>query len=235
MNPPEAIGRVAEALTALGLSDVVFVGGAVVGLLLTDPAAPPPRATDDVDVVMGEASRAGYHRFEARLREAGYSQPMEGPICRWRIAGVNVDLMPINAEVLGFTNRWYGAMMAHALVVKLNERRSVRIVSAPYLIATKLVAFRDRGAGDVLFSRDLGDIIALVDGREEVVNEVLATESEARAFIADAFRWLVADPSFLEAVPAHLLPDAASQARAPIVIERVRRIAGASPTGTSDS
>ena len=66
MNPPDAIGRVAEALAALGLSDVVFVGGAVVGLLLTDPAAPPPRATDDVDVVMGEASRAGYHRIEAR-------------------------------------------------------------------------------------------------------------------------------------------------------------------------
>jgi len=143
--------------------------------------------------------------------------------------------MPINAEVLGFTNRWYGAMMAHALVIDLNERRRVRIVSAPYLIATKLVAFRDRGAGDVLFSRDLGDIIAVVDGREEVINEVRASESEARAFISDAFRGLLADPSFLEAVPAHLVPDAASQARASLVIERMRRIAEAPPTGTSDT
>jgi len=106
VNLLEAIGRVANALANLGIDDAVFVGGAVVGLLLTDPAAPPPRATDDVDVVVGEASRAGYHRLEARLRGAGHTQPMEVPICRWHIAGVNVDLMPSNADVLGFSNRW---------------------------------------------------------------------------------------------------------------------------------
>lgn len=117
----------------------------------------------------------------------------------------------------------------------LAARGGLSAVSAPYLIATKLVAFRDRGAGDVLFSRDLGDIIALVDGREEVINEVRASEPEARAFISDAFRWLLADPSFLEAVPAHLLPDAASQARSSLVIERMRQLAEASPTGTSDT
>lgn len=71
MNPLDAIARVAEAMASLGRSDTVFVGGAVVGLLLTDPAAPRPRATDDVDVVIGETSRAGYHRFEARLRDRG--------------------------------------------------------------------------------------------------------------------------------------------------------------------
>ncbi|MFU8888744.1 MAG: nucleotidyl transferase AbiEii/AbiGii toxin family protein [Trueperaceae bacterium] len=121
--------------------------------------------------------------------------------------------------MLGFSNRWYGAMTAHAVVIDLSEERRVRIVNAPYLIATKLVAFSDRGAGDVLFSRDLGDIVALVDGREEIVDEVLATESTARTFISDAFRALLADPSFVEAIPAHLLPDAASQARAPLIFE----------------
>lgn len=214
---------------------MVFVGGAVVGLLLTDPAAPPPRATDDVDVVIGETSRAAYHRFEARLREAGYSQPMEGPICRWHIAGVNVDLMPINADVLGFANRWYGAMMEHAVAMELNDGRRVRIARAPYLIATKLEAFADRGAGDVLFSRDLGDIIALVDGREELAGEVRSTEDAARTFIANAFRALLNDPSFLEAMPAHLLPDTASQARTPLIMERMHRIAGASPAGRPNS
>jgi len=110
-------------------------------------------------------------------------------------------------------------MTAHAVVIDLSEERRVRIVNAPNLIATKLVAFSDRGAGDVLFSRDLGDIVALVDGREEIVDEVLATESTARTFISDAFRALLTDPSFVEAIPAHLLPDAASQARAPLIFE----------------
>ena len=82
MNPLDAIDRVARASSALGVDDAVFVGGAVVGLLLTDPAAPPARDTDDVDVVIGGTSRAAFARLEARLRDAGHVQPMLGPICR---------------------------------------------------------------------------------------------------------------------------------------------------------
>ncbi len=231
MTPIEAIGRVADALTDLGIDDVVFVGGAVVGLLLTDPAAPEARVTDDVDVVISETSRTAYYRIEERLRDAGYSQPGDGPMCRWNIAGTIVDLMPVDMEVLGFSNRWYRAMMEYAIPVQISLGRSVRIVSAPYLVATKLEAFFDRGAGDVLLSRDLGDIVTLVDGREELVDEVRSTEIAARAFIATAFLTLLASPSFLDAIPAHLLPDAASQARTPLIIERMNRIVGASSVG----
>lgn len=41
------------AATILGpvLNEVVFVGGATVHLWLTEPGAPPARATEDVDVV----------------------------------------------------------------------------------------------------------------------------------------------------------------------------------------
>jgi len=131
-------------------------------------------------VFVGDTSRADYHRLEARLCEAGNAQPMNGPICRWHIAGVTVDLMPINADVLGFTNRWYGAMMEHAITMELNDGRHARIVSAPYVTATKLEAFSDRGGGDVQSSHDLGDIIALVDGRPEPADEVRSTEIAAR-------------------------------------------------------
>ena len=143
--------------------------------------------------------------------------------------------MPINADVLGFTSRWYGAMMEHAVATDLNDGRRARIVSAPYLVATKLEAFTDRGAGDVLFSRDLGDIVALVDGREELVDDVRSTDVAARSFIANAFRTLLDDPSFREAIPAHLQPDAASQARTALVTERMQRIAGMSPAGRPES
>ena len=42
------------AAAALGelRDEVVFVGGATVGLWITDPAAPPPRPTVDVDVIV---------------------------------------------------------------------------------------------------------------------------------------------------------------------------------------
>jgi hypothetical protein len=150
---------------------------------------------------------------------------------RWRIAGVNVDLMPTEASVLGFADRWYEAMMKHAVAMESNDGRRVRIVRAPCLIATKLEAVSGRGAGDVLLSRDLGDVVALVDSREERGDGVRSTETPARTFIADAFRTLLDDPSYRGVVPAYLLPDAASQARTPLIMERMRLIAGSSPTG----
>jgi hypothetical protein len=55
-SPVEAISAIARRLGAL-TDDLVFLGGAVVPLLLTDPAAPPPRATNDVDAIVEVAGR----------------------------------------------------------------------------------------------------------------------------------------------------------------------------------
>lgn len=93
---------------ALGelVDEVVFVGGATVTLWITDPAAPPPRPTKDVDVIVEVATRSGYHAFEDRLRAAGFKGD-EHVICRWHHrSGVIVDAMPTKAELLGFENRW---------------------------------------------------------------------------------------------------------------------------------
>lgn len=70
--------------SALGTltDEVVFVGGATVTLWITDPAAPPPRPTKDVDVIVEVASRTAYHAFEKRLRDAGFRDDGE-VICRW--------------------------------------------------------------------------------------------------------------------------------------------------------
>jgi hypothetical protein len=40
-----------------------------------------------------------------------------------------------------------------------------------YLLATKIEAFNGRGHEDFLGSRDFGDMISLIDGREELVVE----------------------------------------------------------------
>lgn len=105
---PENVVRVAKALARLGLGDAVFVGGATIPILLSDDGAVPPRVTHDVDVVVDPRNRLEYYRLEGRLREAGFVQPAGGPICRWTIDGVPVDLVPVEIAILGFTNRWYG-------------------------------------------------------------------------------------------------------------------------------
>lgn len=52
----ELLERAAAALGELS-AEVVFVGGATVSLWITDPGAPPPRPTLDVDVVVEVSSR----------------------------------------------------------------------------------------------------------------------------------------------------------------------------------
>jgi hypothetical protein len=128
--------------------------------------------------------------------------------------------MPIDARVLGFSNRWYPAAIETAQVWQI-AGHDVRVVTAALFIATKLEAFRGRGRGDVFASHDLEDIVAVVDGRPGIVAEVGGADSEVRLYIASAVRSLLADPDFVDALPAFLLPDVASQARRAIVEERL--------------
>ncbi len=53
----EMLVRAAQALGALK-DEVVFVGGAVVDLFITDPAAPRPRFTQDVAVISARRASA---------------------------------------------------------------------------------------------------------------------------------------------------------------------------------
>jgi hypothetical protein len=62
----ELLERGAVALDDL-VDEVVFVGGATIPLWITDPAAPPPRPTKDVDVIIEVATRSAYYAFEDQL------------------------------------------------------------------------------------------------------------------------------------------------------------------------
>jgi predicted nucleotidyltransferase len=222
-----AIGAVARELARLGIDDVVFVGGATIGLLITDPGAPEPRTTVDIDAVTPVNSLVRYHEIGARLRAAGHSQPEDGPLCRWVVSGVTLDLMPPIESVLGFSNRWYRELVAHAVPVALPDGTTIRVATAPFVVATKLEAYRGRGRGDLRFSHDVTDVIALVDGREELAEEVSAAQPQLRTYVSGAFRQLLMDQQFLQALAGHLPPDDASQARAGVIIDRMRHIASA--------
>lgn len=84
------------------------------------------------------------------------------------------------ADILGFENRWQAAAIPHAIQRELPSGRQIRAASPPYLLATKLEAFTSRGRGDFPGSRNFGDVIALIDGRAELVDEVLGAEADVR-------------------------------------------------------
>lgn len=221
---------VAERLGGVLCKQVVFVGGAVAGLLITDPAQPAIRPTEDVDLVAQVVARTDYYALEQQLRERGFQQDMrpDAPICRWLVAGVTVDVMPTLPDVLGFSNRWFSLALSAAWTAELPGGRTIQVISAPAFIATKLEAFAGRGQGDHLFSHDLGDIISVVDGRESLLSELQASAPELRNGVAAAVALLLATRGFMDSLPGHLPGDAASQQRLPDLVSKLRRIAALS-------
>lgn len=80
--------------------------------------------------------------------------------------------MPTLEGILGFTNRWYKDAAAHPLHFAIGNGVRVNIVHPVYYIATKTEAFQSRGKGDFRSSHDFEDIVALVNGRAELVTEM---------------------------------------------------------------
>jgi hypothetical protein len=205
----------------------VFAGGCVTGLLITDEAAAEPRGTIDVDVIAEITSYAQYAEFGDRLRSLRFTEDTrEGaPVCRWIHGGVILDVMPLDENILGFSNRWYKAGAKASVKKKLRDDLEIRMVTAPYFVATKLEAFKGRGSGDFLGSHDLEDVVSVVDGRETLSAEVRDAGADLREYVRREIAKLLANPGFIDALPGFLLPDSASQSRMGIVLGRLRDLA----------
>ncbi len=214
----EAAARALEPM----LDEVVFVGGCVTGLLITDPAAAGVRPTTDVDVIAEVYSYAEYDGLSQRLRQLGLVEDARehAPTCRWRHRDLTIDVMPVDERVLGFANRWYRPAMESADRFELSEL-TLRLINPVYFAATKLEAFHGRGAGDYLASHDLEDIIAVVDGREELVAEVQDAPQDVRGYIQDEFGELLRFEDFLNAMPGLVQEDV----RLPVLRERLDALA----------
>jgi predicted nucleotidyltransferase len=223
----EILETAAERLKTL-TEDMVFVGGCATGLLLTDPAASPVRPTIDVDVLVEVATLAEYHRLSEQLRQLGFVEDTseDAPICRWKTPDVILDVMPTDPKILGFGNRWFTLAYKASEWTTLPSGKQIRLLPAPYFIATKLEAFEYRGGNDYLMSRDMEDIVTVLDGRSEIVSEVKESGKELKDYLSERCSMLLKERDFLDALPGHLLPDAASQARSALIIDRLKTISG---------
>lgn len=156
MNPNDPNVVLLE-LVAQRLGDLrhefVFVGGAVAGMLITDPAQPAIRPTEDVDLIVQVLARPDYYDVEERLRQQGFSQ-------------------------------------------------------------------------------DLGDLLAVVDGRDTLVDECRGSDPVLRGYLGQRFSALLGSRPFREALPGHLPGDLASQARLPDLEEKLHLLAQLSDAGT---
>ena len=221
----ERIELVAAALGPLR-EQLVFVGGCAAGLLITDPAAAPIRATLDVDLAVHVSVLAAYHRVEEEFAKRGFKRDMtrDAPICRWVYRSIEVDLMPDDARIIGFSNRWYPLTISTAQTYTLPRGVSILLVAAPPFLGTKFEAFRDRGKGDLLASHDLEDIISVIDGRDQALHEIVEAPVELRSYLAAECKALLQMKDFEYLLPAIVNDGDSPPLRADMVLQRLRSI-----------
>jgi hypothetical protein len=221
----ELLISVARLLRPL-LDELVFVGGCTTALLITDPAAAEVRSTYDVDAIAEITSYAEYAAFSEKLRQLGFTEDhSEGaPICRWAHDDLRFDVMPTDERILGFSNRWYKAAMENAQKMQLENGLTLRVVTAPFFLGTKFEAFKGRGKNDYFASHDLEDLIAVIDGRPSLLEELRSESKELRAYVANEVRGLLREHNFIDALPGYLLPDPANQFRLGRLLATLRTI-----------
>ena len=201
--------RVAEALGPELLREMAFVGGCATGLLITDEVSREAvRFTDDVDLIVHVLGLGSWHALQRELSQRGFRVSQQDEvICRMRLRDgypneLIVDFMPDDAGILGFSNRWYPEALSQAFNHLLPSGTVIRVVTPAYFLGTKLEAYRGRGNNDPLASRDIEDILNVVDGRAGLQEELNQAPAALRADIASGIGELLRHRDFDYAVQA---------------------------------
>jgi hypothetical protein len=169
---------------------------------------------------------------EELLRRSFREDTESGVMCRWHSKGdeLVLDVMPTRADLLGFANEWQAEAFPHAAEVALRSGRRIRAAPPAYLLATKIEAFKRRGERDFYGSRDFSDIVALVDGREELGNEIAQSPARLRRFLSSEIALLLDTREAVEGISGQLRSDPASQQRSTsVVIPRLQAIVNTAP------
>ncbi len=223
---------VADALGAELLAQVAFVGGCTTALLITDEVTREGvRYTEDVDLIVHVLGYGGWHAMLNQLHPRGFFEsPLDDVSCRLRLrqpgqSDLIVDFMPDDAAILGFTNRWYRDALASAQPFTLSTGATIRLVTPVHFVATKLEAYQGRGNNDPLASRDVEDLLNLVDGRDTLLHEISLSAPELSRYIATQFKALLAHPDFAYNVQSAAL---GSSERENMIFDRWEAIANLS-------
>ena len=141
-------------------------------------------------------------RLETRLRTLGFRNDLDVK-CRWKFAGIVVDIMPTDESILGFSNVWYVPGMASAEKHLLPNGTEIRVFKLPYFLASKAAAFQGRGNNDFQGSKDFEDLITVIDARPQVLSE-LAPYSDVTDYLREVIAQWEKHPNFLENIMGQL-------------------------------
>ncbi len=207
-------------------SNVVITGGITLFLYLDSTLNEQigVRATQDIDIILNTETRSDYYKFIFKLKEKGFKEIMqEKNIAKLQKGELIIDIIPTRKDILGFTNRWYknGFKKAQTVFIGNYKEFSLKILRPPYFLATKLEAFFSRGIKDIFTSKDLDDIIFLINVRKNLKKEIKEEDIELQKFIKEKLRELLDNEKALEFIKGYFY---SQPERSDIILKRIKEL-----------
>lgn len=211
----KVVEKVAFALGELN-DDVIYVGGAVVSLYVTDAGAEQPRPTKDIDISVQVSSYGQMDQLREKLANKKiYPAPTETIIYRYAYEDILIDFIPYEETPLGPTNRWLKPGFEKAYPVKVGDAE-IKILPVSLFLATKWEAFKDRG-GDPRMSHDFEDIIYVIDNNQNLVDDISNAKKDVRDFLKLMSKEILTHSSANEIIECHINPYTANERRKLII------------------
>jgi predicted nucleotidyltransferase len=217
----KVVEKVALSLGELN-KDVIYVGGAVVSLYVTDEGAEQPRPTKDIDISVQISSYAQMDELREKLAAKNIYPAPEGIVMyRYSYEDILIDFIPFEETPLGPTNRWLkpGFKKAYPLQIGTIE---IKILPVSLFLATKWEAYKSRG-NDPRTSHDFEDIIYIIDNNLNVVENIREADNDVQGFLKEMSNELLNHTSLYEIIECHINPFTAVERRE-LVINKLKEI-----------
>ena len=217
----KVVEKVAKSLEEIN-KDVIYVGGAVISLYVTDEGAEQPRPTKDIDISVQISTYAQMDELREKLATKRiYPATTEKVLYRYSLDDILIDFIPFEATPLGPTNRWLkpGFEKAYPITIGNSE---IRILPVSLFLATKWEAYKSRG-NDPRTSHDFEDIIYILDNNLDLVKDVRLANSDVQDSLKQMSTEILNHPSRNEIIECHLNPYTAEDRRG-IVINKLIEI-----------
>ncbi len=130
-------------------------------------------------------------------------------------------MIAILVKILGFTNIWYKDGFVNAKEIQI-EGEKIKVFDLPYLIATKIEAFKGRGNGEFLVSHDIEDIITLIDGRPTIAEDLKKSDELLKDYLQKKFTALISNRNFIDSIDSHISDRMNLKGRKEIIISRLK-------------
>ena len=215
------VEKVAMALGDIN-DEVIYVGGAVVSLYVTDEGAELPRPTKDIDISVQISTYAQMDQLRKKLANKKiYPAPAETVMYRYSYEDILIDFIPYEETPLGLTNRWLKPGFERAYPVTIGDAE-IKILPVSMFLATKWEAFKNRG-NDPRTSHDFEDIIYVIDNNINLVADVTKADKDVKNFLKEMSIEILSHSSLNEIIECHLNPFSAMERRE-LVLEKLNEI-----------